>query len=107
VLEEQAMEIPVLVEPINNNGFRARSGEPLPLCAEGTTSDEAVKKLHELLQMRLKHGARLTSLMVGSDKTTAVKGGGIYREDDPIVQEWLRIMEENRRKLDEEEGIER
>ena len=26
------MQIPVLVEPVANNGFRARSGEPLPLC---------------------------------------------------------------------------
>ncbi len=35
------------------------------------------------------------------------KGGGLFRGDDPIVQEWLKIMQENRRILDEEEGIER
>ena len=29
------MQIPVLIEPVAANGFRARSGEPLPLTAEG------------------------------------------------------------------------
>src|ERR1700730_9151243 len=98
------MEIPVLIEPVNNNGFRARSGEPLPLCAEGATSEEALNKLRELLETRLKNGTRLTSLSVSADKAVLVNGGGLYREDDPIVQEWLKIMEDNRRKLDEEEG---
>jgi hypothetical protein len=60
LLEEQAMVIPVLIEPVNNN-----------------------------------------------DKAALVNGAGLYREDDPIVQEWLKIMDDNRRKLDEEEGIER
>jgi uncharacterized protein (DUF433 family) len=42
-----------------------------------------------------------------SGRPPRTKGGGLYREDDPIVQEWLKIMQDNRRKLDEEEGIER
>ncbi len=34
------MQIPVLVEPIANIGFRARSGEPLPVSADGATPVE-------------------------------------------------------------------
>jgi hypothetical protein len=54
------MEIPVLIETVQNNGFRARTGEPLPLSAAEYT--------------------------------------GFFREDDPIVLEWLQIMKENREK---------
>ena len=41
------MQIPVLVEPVANNGFRARTGEPLPLSADGGTPEEAVRNLRE------------------------------------------------------------
>ena len=34
------MQIPVLVEPIANIGFRARSGEPLPVSQDGATPVE-------------------------------------------------------------------
>ena len=100
------MEIPVLIESVNNNGFRARSGEPLPLSADGTTREEAIQNLRQMLADRLKNGGELISLTIAVNQQASLKGAGIYREDDPIVQEWLQIMEENRRKLDEDEGIE-
>ena len=50
------MQIPVLVEPVGNNGFRAKAGEPLPLSAEGATPDEAVRNLRAAMDRQLTSG---------------------------------------------------
>ena len=39
------MQIPVVVEPIGNNLFRAQSPEPFGFAAEGSTSEEALQNL--------------------------------------------------------------
>jgi hypothetical protein len=39
------MEIPVLIEPLADSGFRATSGEPLHLETEAPTREEAITKL--------------------------------------------------------------
>jgi hypothetical protein len=53
------MQIPILVEPGENGGFRARAGEPFGVSAEGATAREAAEHLATLLRDRLKAGARL------------------------------------------------
>lgn len=47
------MTIQVLLEPVANNGFRARAGDPLDLAAARATRDEALVKLREQLAPRL------------------------------------------------------
>ena len=54
------MNIPVLLERVDQNGYRARSGEPIVLTAEGSTRDEALGKLRQLIQNKLTNGAELT-----------------------------------------------
>jgi hypothetical protein len=98
------MQIPVLVEPVGNNAFRARSGEPVPMTAEGATRDEALQKLRQLVESRLSAGAELTSLEVGPTEHPLLKFAGIFA-DDPLHEEWLQAMAENRRLDDEAEGI--
>ena len=39
------MNIPVLIEPIANNGFRATGGLPFEITVEGATRDEALGRL--------------------------------------------------------------
>jgi predicted RNase H-like HicB family nuclease len=95
------MEIPVLIEPVAGNGFRARSAEPLGITAEGATSEEALQKVRQEIQNRLAAGTRLVSVEVPSDHARA-RFAGIYSDDDPLVQEWLEIMAENRRRADED-----
>ena len=36
------MQIPILIEPIAGNGYRASGGEPLALTADGATHEEAL-----------------------------------------------------------------
>ena len=58
------MQIPVLIELIAESRFRAKSGEPLPLSAEGATQDEALQKLRDLIDGQLQNGTRLMTLEV-------------------------------------------
>ncbi len=94
------MEIPILVEPIANNGYQARTGEPLALTAEGTTREEAVQKLRELLATRLQNGAELRALRV-ADANPWVEFAGMFK-DDPYFDEWQEAIAETRRKDEED-----
>src|SRR5271167_3592381 len=62
---DHTMQIPVLIEPVAANGFRARTGEPLLLTAEGATREEALDKLQQLLTNKLKDGTEMATLYVG------------------------------------------
>ena len=39
------MQIPVLVEKVKGNGYRARGTEPFAISAKGSTREEALAKL--------------------------------------------------------------
>jgi hypothetical protein len=94
------MNIPVLLEPIENNGYRASSGAPLTLTAEGATRDEALNRLRDQLVKRLQKGAELVAIDLGTSKNPWLAMAGIYDSADPLVQEWKQAMAEYRQKID-------
>src|SRR3954470_15731550 len=57
------MEIPVLIEP-TAGGFRATTGRPLALTADGPTADAAVAALQSQLAGRLRSGTQLRTIAV-------------------------------------------
>jgi predicted RNase H-like HicB family nuclease len=59
------MQIPILIEPVAGNGYRARGGEPLALAAEGATREEALANLKKKMQAHPRNGTELTSLELG------------------------------------------
>lgn len=93
------MQIPVLVQPAENNGYRAHSGEPLPLIAEGATREEALQKLRQLLDGQLRNGTELVSLEVQAEDNPWVTFAGMFK-DHPMFEEVTQIMADNRRKDD-------
>jgi hypothetical protein len=99
------MQIPILVEPVTNNGYRATCGPPLAVSAEGATRDEAVDKLERLLRDRLSNGAEIVAAEVPARvvENPWVKYAGMFK-DDPMFAEVVEIMEENRRKDDADPG---
>ena len=97
------MQIPVLIEPVAANGFRASSGEPLPLTAEGATREEALTRLRQLLESKLQNGCQLTTLEVGPQEHPFDRFVGIWKPDDPEIAAWREAVEEYRRQKDEEE----
>ncbi len=95
------MQIPVLIEPVAGNGYRARSGEPFAVTTEGGTRDEVLTKLNELVKRKISSGGEIVSLEVPIQHPL-MRWTGTLDLNDPIVKEWMQIMEENRKRDDEE-----
>jgi len=95
------MQIPVLIEPVAAVGFRARTGEPLPLSAEGATRAEALGKLQEMLENKLKNGSELATLDLGPRPHPLAEFAGRYA-NDPMIEEWREAVEEYRRQKNDE-----
>jgi hypothetical protein len=100
------MQIPVLIEPVAGNGYRARGLEPFGLSAEGATREEVVAKLKEQLQDRLRQGGELLSLNVAESAVANpwVEFAGMFK-GDPYFDEWQEAIAENRRKIDADPEI--
>jgi len=95
------MQIPVLVEPIAHDGYRAQSKEPFAVSAKGATREEALAKLRAKIQRRLKKGAELVGLEVGTPPDPWMAFAGMFK-DDPWIDDWKRSIEEYRKQVDED-----
>jgi hypothetical protein len=101
---EAIMAIPVLIEKLANNGYRAKSGEPLPLSVEAPTRDEALTQLREQIDARLNADTELVGLEIGPTPHPWAKFAGMFK-DDPNFQEVLDIIAENRRIMDADPNV--
>lgn len=99
------MNIPVVLEPIAGNGYRA-SGSPFDVTAEGATEEETLTKLRELIEQRLEAGARLVEFEVRKSKTRPwMRFAGTWKPGDPFIEQWKQAVEEYRRKMDEDPTV--
>ena len=89
------MQITVLVEPLQDSGFRAVTGQPLHVEADAPTREEAVDKVRQLIEERLGKGAEVVNLQVGSSKHPLTPFAGILR-DDPLLEPWKSAINEYR-----------
>ena len=87
------MELPVLVSPLPA-GFRAATGGPLDLTADGPTPDAAVDALRALLTAKLQ-GAQLRTVTVGDH--ASVLAAARRLGESPLFEEWVQAVEEYRR----------
>ncbi|CAN5841588.1 hypothetical protein BH23PLA1_BH23PLA1_30840 [soil metagenome] len=95
------MNIPVLIEPVPGPGYRASGGPPFDLSAEGTTKDEALSRLREMIEQRIAAGAVLEFLEIGRpDSDPWARHAGMF-QDDPLFDSWQEAIAEQRR-LDDE-----
>ena len=99
------MEIPVLLEPSPGGGFRARSGDPLNLTAEGNTPDAALHHLRDLIAARIATGSKLTTLNVPTaERITIHPGAGMY-VGDPLFDQWRAEIEAYRQQIEDDPNI--
>lgn len=99
------MNIPVVLEPVAGNGYRA-SGSPFDLTAEGATKEETLAKLRALIQQRLAAGAQLVEIDVKMSKERPwMRFAGTWQPDDPFIERWKQAVEEYRQKMDEDPTI--
>ena len=95
------MQIPVLVEPVADNGFRAKAGEPLPLSADGATPEEAVRNLRAAMDRQLKDGKQLRSVEMASDNPWLAMAG-MHDPNDPLIQQWKQEMTAYRQGIEDD-----
>ena len=92
------MQIPVLIEPIAGDRYRASTGQPLGVVAEAPTREEALAKLTEQIQARLRNGAEIVPLSLAPPKHPMMEFAGMFK-DDPYFEEVIEIMAANRRNV--------
>jgi hypothetical protein len=100
------MEIPVLVERVEGNGYRARGVEPFGVAGEGATPQEAIRSFREQVERRIAAGAQLVqvSIPVRPDHPWD-RFFGTWHEGDPVINQWEQFVEEYRRETDEDTDI--
>jgi hypothetical protein len=100
------MEIPILIERVEGNGYRARSGEPLVLSAEGATEEEVLRKVREQIESRMAAGAHLVPMSVPpAQEHPSARFRGNWSKDDPVIQRWRQYVEEYRQKIEDDTNI--
>lgn len=93
------MEITVLLEPAEGHGYRASSGPPLAVKAEGATREEALGNLREQIENKIRSGAEILTLEVGILAHPWTQFAGTLK-DDPLFEEWVQAMVEYRASID-------
>jgi len=99
------MQIPILVESLGHDQFRAEAPAPFSLSAEGKSSAEAVQNLRARIEREFSNGRQVVMLDVAVPIEPAwVKFVG-HLKDDPVFDEWQAAIGEYRRQRDRDDGI--
>jgi hypothetical protein len=93
------VEIPVLIEPVAGNGYRASGAAPFAISVEGATRGEALEKLRRVIQARVAAGVECVSLQVPINDNPWLRLEGVYK-DDPRFAEWQQAIAEYRQQVD-------
>jgi predicted RNase H-like HicB family nuclease len=96
------MQITVLIEPKNGNGYRASNNAPFGASAEGTTREEALKKLQDEIQAQLRSGAEIVAMELPVEPHPLLKYAGILK-DNPLLEEWKQAMAEYRDQIEKDD----
>ena len=95
------MQIPVLVERVKGNGYRARGKDPFTVTAKGATREEALAKLRAKIQTRLRKGTEIVWLDIGPPRHPWMEFAGMFK-DDPRIDDWVQSMAEYRQQVEDD-----
>lgn len=93
------MNLPILIERVEGNGYRSSGGEPFSLSAEGATREEVIEKLKEQLRARIEGGSELISLEMPGVEHPLARFAGMF-ENDPLFDQWQESIREYRRRVE-------
>jgi hypothetical protein len=100
------MQIPILIEPLEDGRFRAKAGEPFAASADGLTAEEAAQRLEAMVRDRLNSGSLLSVIDLGNG-TAPTPTAGLQLEPLPDNDWFFHTMREaiaeNRQREDEAE----
>jgi hypothetical protein len=99
------MNIPVLIEPIADHGFRAIGGLPFEITAEGATQEEALGRLRTEIERRMASGAIVVPLeLTPAQEHPWAEGAGMFQEN-PLFDEWQQAISEYRLQADQDAEV--
>ena len=95
------MQLPILIEPIEGGGFRAQTGAPLSLAAEGATAAEAAQQLTALVLDKIQRGVQISIISIPhvTPSRMPLPADDLYKTDW-VFRELQEAIAENRRQED-------
>jgi hypothetical protein len=98
------MQIPVVIEPLPNNRFRAECSTPLPMIVEGDSAEDSLRRWREKFASVLPADAEVNVIRVEAAAASLPPWAKYIGElkDDPLLDEWRACVEEYRRQRDVE-----
>jgi hypothetical protein len=101
------MTIPVLIDPVAEDRFRARARLPFEITAEGATREEALGRLRTEIERRMASGATVVPLeLLPAQEHPWAHGAGMF-EKNPLFDEWQQATSEYRQRVDQEVDVQR
>ncbi len=98
------MEISVLLESIENNGYRATMLSPSPLVAEAPTREEALERLREMIRGKFSNAEFVRiDVSVPGEANPWESIAGSWK-DHPDADDFEKNMREYRRNVDADPG---
>jgi hypothetical protein len=99
LVKEVPVQIPVLVEKVKGNGYRAVGAEPFSVSAKGATREAVLAKLRAKIEARVKKGADLVTLQIGPLAHPWMEFAGMFK-DDPRIDDWVQSMAQYRQEVE-------
>jgi hypothetical protein len=94
------MDVSVMLEQVQGNGYRATALVPTPLVAEAPTRDEAVDKIRALISEKLSQAELIQiQVPVSTESNPWLAIAGIWR-DHPDIDEVEENIQAYRREID-------
>ncbi len=93
------MQVPVLIERVDENGYRARAGEPFGWTADGATPAEALQQLREVVAQRVAAGATIATLDLSVRDHPWMELAGTWK-GHPLLDDWKKAVAEYRQAVD-------
>ncbi|HLQ43240.1 MAG TPA: hypothetical protein VK137_00810 [Planctomycetaceae bacterium] len=102
------MQIPIVIEPLPNNRFRAQSSSPLSMIVEGDSAEESLRLWREKFSSCLPTDAEVQVVSPSAIAPSLPPWAKYIGElkDDPLLDEWREGVEEYRKQRDREAGVE-
>ena len=100
------MQVPVLIESLPGNRFRATSTTSLPLMVEGNSAEESLRLWRERYASVLPLDAQVVAVEESATLTHPFAKFIGTLKNDRLVELWREGVEEYRRQRDREDGIE-
>ena len=98
--EVDEVKIPVLIETISNQRYRATGGEPFGGCVEGETPEAALREMKRRIEDRIAGGARIAAVALPDTHDLPAVGPGMFRES-LLYDAWQQAMADYRQSVDD------